>query len=72
MTDIKVGDDARIMVAPPAASVPRLTLEQRGRVKEISGDQALVSWQLSDDTGRQLVHTVWVPLANLAKVDEDQ
>jgi hypothetical protein len=72
MTAVKVGDDVRLTVASPAGGVPRLTLAQRGRVKEISGDQALVSWQLADDSGGQSVHTVWVPLANLTKANADQ
>jgi hypothetical protein len=61
-----------LTVASPAGGALRLTLAQRGRVKEISGDQALVSWQLSDDRSGQLVHTVWVPLTNLAKANADQ
>ncbi len=69
MMDFKIGDEVRYRTKSPAADVEGAILAQRGRVREINGNQARVEWQPSDEIGNPIVFFEWVPLVNLAKVD---
>ncbi len=70
MPDIKISDEVRYKTKSPAAGVEGAILAQRGRVKEINGNQARVEWRPSVEKGNPIVFFEWVPLANLAKVDD--
>lgn len=66
---IKIGSLVRQRVAPPSEDAEGLTLSQQGVVVSISGDQAAVSWYVSDGAqGIRLLEPVWVDICGLVLV----